>query len=108
MTEDQEQDLANARALAAKLIQLNDNNLEGAKKREHTVRNSAFSAGMFGLLIPLMLYLGIDHLGFDGTLDVFIEEHKWAAFLMAGVFTGCWKGMKYLAVTRHDPERKKK
>ena len=108
MTEDQAQELANSRALAAKLIELNANNLEDAKKKEHSARSSAFSAGMFGILIPLMLYLGVDHLSFDGTLDVFLEENKWAGFLMVGVFTGCWKGMQYLAVKRHDPKRKKR
>jgi hypothetical protein len=74
----------------------------------HKGRKSAFNAGVFAMVLPFMLYTFLDHYGFDGELGVFIEEHKWASFLMIGVFTACWKGMMYLAVTRHDPERKKK
>ena len=108
MTDDQQQELAKSRAWAQKLVQLNDNNLEGFKKKEHKARNSAFSAGLFSIVLPFMLYSLLDYNVFDEKLGVFIEEHKWASLLMIGVFTGCWRGMKYLAVTRHDPERKKK
>jgi len=108
MTEDQQQELVNARALAQKLIQLNDNNLAEGKKKEHAARRSAFAAGMFALVIPFMLYLVLDSKVFDEQLDVFIEDHKWAQFLMVGMITACWQGMQYLAVKRHDPERKKK
>lgn len=108
MTEDQAQELANSRALAAKLIELNANNLEDAKKKEHSARSSAFGAGVFSILLPFLLYTILDYNVFDEKLGELIEEHKWMSFLTVGVFTACWKGMKYLAVTRHDPKRKKK
>jgi len=92
----------------ATLIKMHDDRVLDSKKKEHAARRSAFSAGIFGLLIPFVLYLSLDSKVFDEKLDVFIEENKWASFLMIGVFTGCWKGMHYLAVQRHDPERKKK
>jgi len=108
MSEDQQQELANARALAQKLIQLNGTAGEAAKKSEYTARSRAFTAGMFALLVPVLLWLTLDSKVFDGNFDEYTEEHKWASFLMIGVFTACWKGMHYLAVQRHDPERKKK
>jgi hypothetical protein len=103
-----QEEIADLKRWNATLVRMHDDKVKDAKKLEHKARSSAFSAGIFGILIPFFLFLIVDKYGFDGELDAYLEDSKWAGFLAVGVFTACWKGMKYLAVERHKPKEDKK
>jgi len=89
------------------LIARNDENVEKAKKAEYYARISAYIAGMFGVLLPFFLWTLISHQWFDGNLEDYALDHRWVWMLSVGIFTASWKGMHYLTVGRHNPDRKK-
>jgi hypothetical protein len=79
------------------------------RKRLFDARDSAFTAGLGALLVPYVLMAVVgSQLGLDVfNAEAFEEAPRWLAGLCLGIFATGWQGMRWLAVKRHDPRRKK-